>query len=93
MTSVHVLAVLRCTPKRCEWSGSKEESGPSPSALGKKKSCMVWKNLAVRLTCSGTTLTSRCSLTVIPATGGGGSEGEGGRRKRQEGWRGGGEGR
>ena len=28
-----------------------------------------------RMTCSGTTLTSRCSLTVIPATGGGGGEG------------------
>ena len=89
----------RCTPKRWEWSGSRGPgSGPSPSVLGKKKSCMVWKNLAVRDTCKtttpasyptlltragiatrpgaqklaytwrGTTLTSRCSLTVMPAT-------------------------
>ena len=45
--------------------------------------------MEVRLTASGTTLNSRCSITAIPATEGGRREEgrEGGRRERREGGR------
>lgn len=49
-----------------EWSGS--VMSVLSSALGKKKYCMVWKKREVRLTVSGTTFTSKCSFTEMPAT-------------------------
>lgn len=53
------------------------------SALGKKKSCMVWKKCEVRLTVRGTTFTSKCSFTEIPATERGGRKGERERKKEE----------
>ena len=62
---------LRWTPpKTWAWSvsGGAVSCCPSPSALGKKKSCKVCWKWEVRVTASGMTLNSRCSFTGMPAT-------------------------